>query len=354
MADRFSYDRDIAPMRRNFFQNGMSSRDIYNANLYVGASGDTLRRANDTEDRMINPIIDALESREELDRRRRMDDLNFERSRFELKQKKREARLERQARQGNTTITTELDSIIQGAYDDPAGAQNEMMRFVTKYGSNIKDDASLQASIQTANSAIELQQKRKEEDNRSKAAMAQIKITQGDYEAASTLAAELPSNYSSLVAANIEAAKEKEKKDEETLAKNENTRQTKAQNDARKAQDSLAKEHIEKINEDLEKISSTPSIENTEGEPIEQEPINYFEILSNRSRAIIYKRSSELAKSSPAFAMAYGSSTAEIEKSLADPERGKLLVQDINNYLVNMRTGVSVQESGVDLNAFGD
>lgn len=321
----------------------MSSRDIYNANLYVGASGDTLRRANDTEDRMINPIIDALESREELDRRRRMDDLTFERSRFELKQKKREARLERQARQGNTTINTELDSIIQGAYDDPVGAQTKMMSFVTKYGSNIKDDESLQASIQTANNAIVFQQKRKDEDNKSKAAMAQIKITQGDYKAAADIAAELPSNYSSLIAAGIEATKEKEKKAEQTLA-----------NNALREQDSLAKEHVEKINEDLENISSTPSIENTEGEPIEQEPINYFEILSPRSRSIIYQRASELAKSSPAFAMTYGASTADIEKSLADPVRGKLLIQDINNYLVNMRTGVSVQESGVDLNPFGN
>lgn len=355
MSDPLFFDDDIAPTRGRFFPSNMSARDRYAANLYRGMSGGSARRSSEIEAREVNPIVSQLRAREELDRKRRMEDLDYERSRFELRQRKREARLKRQSMQDNPTLTTELEDIVASAASNPMEAQSKIMSFVTKNGRSIQNDASLNAAVSVANSAIALAQSKKSEGDKNTAAMAQIKIAQGKYDEAANLAASLPSSLSATIAAGIETAKEREEKAKKAAATESNRQQAATLKDKQKETDSLAKEQLEVLDGDLENISSPMTLaERGSDEAVEPEPIDYSKQLSNRSRAIIYKRASDLAKSSPSFARVYGSSKAELEKSLADPELGKFLVQEINNYLVNMRTGGSVQESGVDLSGFGD
>ena len=355
MSDPLFFDDDIAPTRGRFFPSNMSARDRYAANLYRGMSSGSARRSSEIEAREVNPIVSQLRAREELDRRRRMEDLAYERSRFELRQRKKDARLKRQSMQDNPTLTTELDEIVASAADDPMEAQKKVMSFVTRNGRNIQNDEALKAAVEVANSAIGLAQSKKSERDKNTAAMAQIKIAQGKYDEAANLATSLPSSLSAVIAASIETTKKSTAAAAESKAETERRRQEATLKDKQKATDSLAKQHLEVLAGDLENISSPMTIaEMGSDEAVEPEPIDYSKQLKNRSKAIIYKRASDLSKSSPSFARVYGSSKAELEKSLADPELGKFLVQEINNYLVNMRTGGSVQESGVDLSGFGD
>ena len=123
----FNYERDVAPMRNNFFSDVARPAG---GSRFTYATPDSLRYTAG----VLAPAQAALRQAEEDERKRREEDLNFEYNRQRLEESKEESRMRREALEfvSNPEISAKLSSIDQKITVDPIQAQKELSDFTIK------------------------------------------------------------------------------------------------------------------------------------------------------------------------------------------------------------------------------
>ncbi len=173
MSDIISFDRDIKPLRKNFFGMG-------------GMNPEDMERFSDAYRRDLNPLLEANIKYREDQRRRKREDFLFKQQKYNFRQEKQKQKLARQARQDDPTLSQELANITE--MDDSKAAMAELMTWSARNSQALSNNPSL-SNTQVMVSNI-LKSKADEESSNEMLLAKQIEsfIASGDFETAATMA----------------------------------------------------------------------------------------------------------------------------------------------------------------------
>lgn len=136
----FNYERDVAPMRNNFFSDVARPAG---GSRFTYATPDSLRYTAG----VLAPAQAALRQAEEDERKRREEDLMFERNKFLLEQGKEEARREAERLAMEPELQKRLEEISAMTSSDPAKAQSALSSFVIKNSSVVGKSEGIRSAV---------------------------------------------------------------------------------------------------------------------------------------------------------------------------------------------------------------
>lgn len=176
MSDIISFDRDIKPLRKNFFGMG-------------GMNPEDMERFSDAYRRDLNPLLEANIKYREDQRRRKREDFLFKQQKYNFRQEKQKQKLARQARQDDPVLSQELANITE--MDDPKAAMAELVSWTALNSRALRENPSL-SNTQVMVSNI-LQSKAEEESSNEMLLAKQIEsfIAAGDFKTAASMAQEI-------------------------------------------------------------------------------------------------------------------------------------------------------------------
>lgn len=172
MSDIISFDRDIKPLRKNFFGMG-------------GMNPEDAERFADAYRRDLNPLLEANIKDREDRRRRKREDFIFKQQKNKFRQEKQNQKLIRQARQDDPVLSQELANITE--MDDPKAAMAELLSWTVANSGTLRSNPSL-SNTQVMVSNI-LKSKAEEESSNEMLKAMQIEsfIAAGDFETAASM-----------------------------------------------------------------------------------------------------------------------------------------------------------------------
>lgn len=172
MSDIISFDRDIKPLRKNFFGMG-------------GMNPEDMERFSDAYRRDLNPLLEANIKYREDQRRRKREDFLFKQQKYNFRQEKQKQKLARQARQDDPRLSQELANITE--MDDPKAAMAELVSWTALNSKALRENPSL-SNTQVMVSNI-LTSKAEEESSNEMLLAKQIEsfIAAGDFETAASM-----------------------------------------------------------------------------------------------------------------------------------------------------------------------
>lgn len=136
----FNYERDVAPMRNNFFSDVARPAG---GSRFTYATPDSLRYTAG----VLAPAQAALRQAEEDERKRREEDLMFERNKFLLEQGKEEARREAERLAMEPELQKRLEEISAMTSSDPVKAQSALSSFVIKNSSVVGKSEGIRSAV---------------------------------------------------------------------------------------------------------------------------------------------------------------------------------------------------------------
>jgi len=322
MSDIISFDRDIKPLRKNFFGMG-------------GMNPEDTERFADAYRRDLNPLLEANIKDREDRRRRKREDFIFKQQKNKFRQEKQNQKLIRQTRQDDPVLSQELADITE--MDDPKAAMAELLSWTVANSGTLRSNPSL-SNTQVMVSNI-LKSKAEEESSNEMLKAMQIEsfIAAGDFETAASMTQGIKnSTIVDAINRKIEATRNARSSAEIV-----------AQTEQQERQDKLAKEMRDNMNtqltarkedwEEASKILDEPKdfkgfIGPDATERVDWRELTPFDKLSNQPKAtypLLNMVESAITEDRMFFADFQGQSAGDI---LKDPVRGNQLLKLVHQY----------------------